>query len=77
VGRQFAELSNIREIDATTTWNAGGSVRLTRRGSVVLHAEVRNLLDDRTLLDALGSPLPGRTVLVTLRAGSDRQEVAP
>ena len=35
-----------------------------------LHLEVRNLLDDRTLNDGLGNPLPSRLVLLTLRAGS-------
>jgi hypothetical protein len=35
-----------------------------------LHLEVKNLLDDRTLTDGLGNPLPSRLVLLTLRAGS-------
>ena len=35
-----------------------------------LALEVRNALDRRTLLDPIGNPLPGRTVMVTLRAGT-------
>ena len=31
---------------------------------------MKNLLDDRTLTDGLGNPLPSRMVLVTLRAGA-------
>lgn len=77
VGRQYADSRNLREISAATTWNAGASVRLARRHSLRLHAEVRNLLDDRTLQDPLGNPLPSRTVLLTLRAGSAPTERAP
>ena len=32
--------------------------------------EVKNLTDDRTLLDNLGDPLPSRMVMLTIRAGS-------
>jgi hypothetical protein len=32
--------------------------------------EVENLADVRTLQDGFGQPLPGRTVMVTLRAGT-------
>jgi len=69
VGRQFADSHNLGEIPGATTWNAGVSLRLARRPSLRLHVEVRNLLDDRNLQDALGNPLPSRTVLLTLRAG--------
>ncbi len=77
VGRQFTDLSNTWSIPAITTWNVGAALGLSRRGNVALHAEVRNLLDDRTLVDPLASPLPGRMVLVTLRGGSHGAEVMP
>jgi iron complex outermembrane receptor protein len=79
VGRQFSDLQNRPEglIPVTTTWNAGAGVRLSRRGSVALHAEVKNVLDDQTLADPFANPLPGRTVLVTLRGGSQGREVMP
>jgi iron complex outermembrane receptor protein len=77
VGSQFRDSSALRVTPAATTWNAGASVRLARRPTLHLHAEVRNLLDDRTLQDALGNPLPSRTVFLTLRAGPALSEGAP
>jgi iron complex outermembrane receptor protein len=78
VGRQFVDPENRADpIPVTVTWNAGAEVRLSRRGDLALHAEVRNLLDDRTLADPLANPLPGRMVLVTLRGGSKPAEVMP
>jgi outer membrane receptor protein involved in Fe transport len=53
-------------------WNAGASARLAARPDVRASLEVRNLLDDRTLLDPIGNPLPGRTVLVTVRVQPSR-----
>jgi vitamin B12 transporter len=35
-----------------------------------LALEVKNLLDDRDLRDAIGNPLPGRMVMLTVRAGA-------
>jgi iron complex outermembrane receptor protein len=77
VGAQWSDAQNVVPIPATTTWNAGAEVRLTRRGNVALHAEVKNVFDDRTLVDPFANPLPGRTVLVTLRGGSQGREVTP
>lgn len=70
VSRQYGDSRNQREIPATTAWNAGASIRLARSPALRLHLEARNLLDDRTLVDGLGNPLPSRTVLITLRGGS-------
>jgi iron complex outermembrane receptor protein len=69
ISRQFLDLANHRAIPAALTLGAGGSVRLLRAPDLHLHLEVRNLLDDRALQDGFGYPLPGRTVLLTLRAG--------
>ncbi len=70
VGRQFLDDRNSHAIAATLSWNAGASVRLARRPDVVLALEARNLLDDRTLQDGFGNPLPGRTLLASLRIAS-------
>jgi vitamin B12 transporter len=76
VGRQFADDHNLRAIPAALTWNAGASLRLASRPDVAVALEARNLLDDRTLQDGFGNPLPGRTILVSLRAGSPPQQGA-
>jgi outer membrane cobalamin receptor len=70
VGQCYRDRRNLDPIPATLVWNAGGSARLRRDPLVALHLEVRNLADDRTLGDGFGNPLPGRMVMVTLRAGS-------
>ena len=70
VGRQFADARNTEVIPAALVWNTGAAVRLLRNPDLRLGVEVRNLADDRTLQDPLRNPLPGRTVLVTLRGGS-------
>ena len=70
VSLQYTDAANLAAIPAATVWNAGGSVALWRPAALRLHLEVRNLADDRTLLDGLGNPLPGRMVMLTLRAGS-------
>lgn len=70
ISRRFVDLANTVAIPASATVGAGGSVRLLRDPELHLNLEVRNLLDDRTLEDDYMNPLPGRTVLVTLRAGS-------
>ena len=53
-----------------TVLSAGASVRVLRAPHLALHVEVENLADVRTLQDGFGQPLPGRTVMVTLRAGT-------
>jgi iron complex outermembrane receptor protein len=64
------DLANTASIPEVLTFGAGGSVRLLRDPDLHLHLEVRNVLDDRTLEDGFMNPLPGRAVLVTVRAGS-------
>jgi vitamin B12 transporter len=72
VSRQFQDAANTaaQAIPAALVFNAGGSVRLLQRPSIRLHLEVKNLADDRTLLDQIGNPLPGRMVMITLRSDS-------
>lgn len=69
ISRQWLAFGRRAEIGEAFTIGAGASVRLWRAAGLRLHGEVRNLLDVRTLGDSYGNPLPGRTVLVTLRAG--------
>ncbi len=73
ISRQFLALGEAAEVGEALTFGAGASVRLARTAGLRLHVEVRNLLDVRTLDDSFGNPLPGRTVLVTLRAGSNTE----
>ncbi len=70
VGAQYRDARNLERVPGALVWNAGASLRVARRPDVSVHLEVRNLLDDRRLLDPLAGPLPGRMVMVTLRAGS-------
>jgi len=70
VGRRFRDSRNLDPLPATLVWNAGAAWRLLARPRLRLHLEVRNLADDRTLGDGFGNPLPGRMVMLTLRAGS-------
>jgi vitamin B12 transporter len=70
VGRQFDDDHNLVAIPAALTWNAGASLRVARSPELSVALEARNLLDDRTLQDGFGNPLPGRMVLLSLRAGS-------
>lgn len=70
VGDQFLDTRHFQPIPAALSFNAGGFVRLRSRPDVRLALEVKNVLDDISLQDGFGNPLPGRMVLVTLRAGS-------
>jgi outer membrane cobalamin receptor len=71
VGRQFEDDANARPaIPASLVWNTGAWARLFKRPLVRAQLEVKNLLDDRTLLDPLSNPLPGRIVLFTIRVES-------
>ncbi len=69
ISRQFLDFANNAPIPSALTFAAGAYLSLHRPTGLRLHAEVRNLLDDRSIQDGFGNPLPGRTVLVTLRAG--------
>jgi vitamin B12 transporter len=77
VGAQWADDRNLQPIPAALTWNAGGSVRFRQRPELRVALEVRNLLDDRSLQDGFGNPLPGRSVLLTLSAASDTTKGTP
>ncbi|WP_242359813.1 TonB-dependent siderophore receptor [Anaeromyxobacter sp. SG17] len=75
---QYLDIRNQARLPDQTILGAGASVRILRQPLVALHLEVENLGDDRTLLDGYGNPLPGRTWMVTLRAGtSSRSERTP
>jgi len=76
VSRQFQDLENLQPIPATFTVHLGGAVVVSRRPDVSLHLDLRNLLDDRTLQDGFGNPLPGRMVMLTVRV-SGRKDSAP
>jgi len=70
VGLRYQDRRNLNPIPATLLWNAGAALHVARSLGMSLHLEVKNLLDDRTVTDGLGNPLPSRLVLLTLRAGS-------
>jgi len=70
VGVRFKDRSNHEPLPATLVWNTGAAVTFFRPLDLSFHVEVKNLLDDRTLTDGLGNPLPSRMVLLTLRGGS-------
>jgi len=69
ISGQWLGFGHAAPIPEAFTVGAGASVRLWRAAGLRLHVDVRNLLDDRTLQDSYGNPLPGRTILVTLRTG--------
>ena len=70
VGRQWQDPRNQADIPAALAFHAGGGVRLWRRPDAWLQVDARNLADDRSLQNGFGYPLPGRSWMVTLRAGS-------
>ncbi|MEY2668956.1 MAG: hypothetical protein RJA59_1594, partial [Pseudomonadota bacterium] len=70
VGLQYQDARNIHSAPASLVVNAGAFARILRSPEVRIGAEVKNLLDDRTLQDGFGYPLPSRTLLVTLRIGT-------
>jgi iron complex outermembrane receptor protein len=71
------ESSAALRIPAALTLNAGASVLLTRAPDLHLGLEVRNLLDDRSLQDGFGYPLPGRMALLTLRVAGGKETRTP
>lgn len=77
VGRQYLDTRNVLEVPAALVWNVAAGIRLARRSGLALGLAVKNALDDRTIEDAIGNPLPGRTVMVTLRAGASPTEGTP
>ena len=70
VGLQYLDSRNIHSAPASLVVNAGAFARILRSPEVRIGVEVKNLLDDRTLQDGFGYPLPSRTLLVTLRIGT-------
>lgn len=70
VGLQYQDARNIHSAPASLVVNTGAFARILRSPEVRIGAEVKNLLDDRTLQDGFGYPLPSRTLLVTLRIGT-------
>jgi vitamin B12 transporter len=79
VGRQYEDTRNVHVVPASLLFNAGGAVRLPTRAPVALALELKNALDDRSLVDSIGNPLPGRMVILTVRAGASARttEVLP
>ncbi|MFT3914695.1 MAG: TonB-dependent receptor [Anaeromyxobacteraceae bacterium] len=69
LGRQWKDAEARTSIGASTTANVGLSARLARRPELRLHLEVRNVADAQDVQDGFANPLPGRTVMITLRAG--------
>ena len=74
VGSQYLDSRNIHSVPASLVVNAGAFVRINRSPEVRISAEVKNLLDDMTLQDGFGYPLPSRTLLVTIRVGSSQEK---
>jgi len=73
VGEQYLDSRNIEAAPASFVMNAGAFIRILRTPEVRLTVEVKNLLDDRTLQDGFGYPLPSRMFLATLRVGSTKE----
>jgi iron complex outermembrane receptor protein len=73
VGSQFLDSDNLQSVPASFAVNAGAFVRILRSPEVRLTVEVKNLLDNQTLEDGFGYPLPSRTFLATLRVGSPKE----
>ncbi len=74
ISAQFQDLANspALRVPPVLAFGAGASVRLIHRPETRLALEVRNLADDRTLQDGFGNPLPGRTVMITLRVSGGK-----
>ena len=67
---QYLDARNIHSTPASFVVNAGAFARIVRSPEVRIAVEVKNLLDDQTLQDGFGYPLPSRTLLVSLRVGT-------
>jgi outer membrane receptor protein involved in Fe transport len=68
LGRQWTDAEETGSVPAATTGNVGLSARLRRGPDLRATLEVRNVTDVRTLQDGFENPLPGRMVMLTLRA---------
>jgi iron complex outermembrane receptor protein len=74
VAAQYLDARNLFAAPAGAVVNAGAFARLVRRPEIQVALEVRNLLDDRTLQDGFGYPLPSRAFLVTVRVASTPED---
>jgi outer membrane receptor protein involved in Fe transport len=76
LSEQYQDLRNSPglRVPPSLTFNAGASVRLFRSPETRLGLEIRNVLDDRSLQDGFGNPLPGRMVMVTLRLAGEKEK---
>ena len=74
IASQYQDLSNSPAllVPPALVFNVGTSLRLWRRPLTRLGIEIRNVLDDRSLQDGFGNPLPGRMVMVTLRVAGGK-----
>jgi vitamin B12 transporter len=78
VGAQYQDSRQVHpRVPAALVWNTGASLRALRDPDVRVHLELKNVLDDRTLQEPLGGPLPGRMVMLTVRTGSPAREGRP
>jgi len=67
---QFQDRYDVKRLPDASTVGAGASVRFLSSPRASLHVQIDNLTDRRDLVDGFGNPLPGRSVMVTLRAGA-------
>jgi outer membrane receptor protein involved in Fe transport len=74
VSERYQDLRNspALRIPPALTFNAGAALRVARQPEARLALELRNVLDDRTIQDGFGNPLPGRTVMITLRVAGGK-----
>ncbi|HET7754999.1 MAG TPA: TonB-dependent receptor [Anaeromyxobacteraceae bacterium] len=76
VSSQWLDTHNLNRIPAATTFNVGASWRVASRPEVRVHVDARNVANALDLTERFGNPLPGRMLLVSLRAGS-QERIAP
>lgn len=67
VGRQYLGSRNLDPVPAAASLDCGAAFRFSRRPRASLHVELENATNRRTLRDGYGNPLPGRTLMVTVR----------
>lgn len=59
-------------VPAAFTVQGGASLRVWRSPDAHVGLEIRNVLDDRSLQDGFGNPLPGRMVMLTARVAGGK-----
>lgn len=70
VGAHWDDDANVDEVPASLLVNAGAGVRLHRDPAIRVALEVKNLADDRELRFDYDTPLPGRSVWLTVSVGT-------